>query len=86
MKTVNGNDEQNKSIPVAAQTWIQMLAREEAQKVILQHLDLCPFTALEIEDRVRKIETRFALLIGFMVGSGLLGGATGAAVFKMLGG
>ena len=83
---MDGNGNEIKTVPVATQSWIQMLAREESQKVILQHLDLCPFAASKIEERVRKIETRFALLLGFMIGSGLLGGAAGAAMFKALGG
>jgi hypothetical protein len=31
-----------------------------------------------------RLRLRFALLIGFMIGSGLLGGAAGAAVMKCL--
>jgi hypothetical protein len=65
---------------------LRLLAREESERTILQHLSLCPFSNLKIEERVRTIETRFALLLGFMAGSGLLGGATGAIVVKILGG
>jgi len=65
---------------------IRTIAHEEAEKVILQHLKLCPFANLNIEERVRKIETRIALLLGFMIGSGIIGGAAGAAVIKALGG
>jgi len=65
---------------------IRTIAHEEASKVILQHLKLCPFANLNIEERVRKIETRIALLLGFMIGSGIIGGAAGAAVIKALGG
>ena len=63
-------------------TNFQRLAREQAESVILQHLSLCPFAGLRIEERVRAIETRFATLIGFMLGSGLLGGVAGAALVK----
>lgn len=65
---------------------IRAIAHEEAEKTILQHLSLCPFASLNIEERVRKIETRFALLLGFMVGSGFLGGAAGGLMVKLLGG
>ena len=65
---------------------LRHVAKEEAKRIILQHLALCPFSNLKIEERVRTIETRFALLLGFMVGSGFHGGATGAIVVKILGG
>ena len=68
-------------------TWTnQMIAAEEARKVIMQHLALCPFANLHIEQRVRTIETNYARLTGFMVGSGLLGGAVGAGISKLIGG
>jgi len=60
-----------------------MIARTEANKVILQHLSLCPFAQLNIEERTRKLENRFSLLIGTMIGSGLIGGATSAAILRM---
>lgn len=63
---------------------IHMAAREEAGDMIRTHLQFCPFAALKIEERLRLQEQRFIALIGFMFGSGLLGGATGAALFKVL--
>lgn len=68
------------------QPQLRLMIKEEVERVILQHLSLCPFSNLKIEERVRTIENRFNLLLGFMVGSGVLGGAAGAAVFKALGG
>lgn len=62
------------------------ITREEIRIAVDRHLNLCPFSKLGIEKRVRSIENRFMLLLGFMVGSGFFGGVTGAAVFKMLGG
>ena len=62
----------------------RMIAAEEARKIILQHLSLCPFADLHIEERVRAIETNYARLTGFMIGSGLLGGAAGAAISKLI--
>jgi hypothetical protein len=63
---------------------LHMLARDEASKVILQHLTLCPFAQLRIEERLRSIETNYARLTGFMIGSGLLGGALGAGISKLI--
>jgi hypothetical protein len=62
----------------------RLIAQEESRKVILQHLDLCPFANLQIESRVRNLEISYARLIGFMAGSGLLGGATGAMITRLL--
>jgi len=60
--------------------------REEIRIAVDRHLNVCPFSKLSIEKRVRSIENRFMLLLGFMVGSGFFGGVTGAAMFKFLGG
>jgi len=62
------------------------IIREEARSIIVEHLQLCPFAQLDIEGRIRKQENRFSLLVGFMFGSGILGGSVGAAIFKVLGG
>ena len=67
-------------------TSIHLIAREEAGKIIQEHLGWCPFTKLQIEPRLRLQEQRFYALVGFMLGSGVLGGAAGAALFKALGG
>lgn len=61
------------------------LIRDEANKIIIQHLGLCPFARTRIEERVSELERRWAALIGFMLGSGLLGGAGGALLTKLLG-
>jgi hypothetical protein len=63
----------------------RLVAAQEAERMILQHLKLCPFANLNIEARLRKIELRFATLIGFMLGSGMLGGISGALLSKLIG-
>ncbi len=72
--------QEGSTLPPVNQTIL--LARQEAERVILQHLSLCPFASLKIEERVRWLEGRFLLLVGFMLGSGLLGGAVGGALIK----
>ena len=69
----------------ADEAWVHLVSREEAAKVISDHLGWCPFAKLDIEQRVRSIENRFTLLIGFMVGSGILGGVAGTLLSKLLG-
>ena len=66
-------------------TSIHQAACEEARKVVAKRGDECPFTKLKIEERVRSVEMHFTTLIGFMAGSGLLGGVAGGAIFKALG-
>lgn len=63
---------------------VRLIARDEANKVILEHLALCPFARADVEERLRKVETRLATLIGLMVGSGVLGGATTFALSKLI--
>lgn len=59
---------------------VRLIAKEEFNNQIVMHLGLCPFTKLEIEKRLRTIENRFVALVGFMLGSGLLGGAVGGSI------
>lgn len=63
---------------------VAMIARREAYTVIHEHLALCPFAVLNIEERVRSVEMNYAKLIGFMTGSGILGGAAGGVLVNFL--
>ncbi len=63
---------------------LAMIARREAYDVIKEHLTLCPFAALHIEERIRNVEMNYAKLIGFMTGSGILGGAAGATIVNYI--
>lgn len=63
---------------------LTMLARREAYQVIGEHLALCPFAVLRIEERLRVVEMNYAKLIGFMTGSGILGGAAGGVLVNFL--
>lgn len=62
----------------------RIMARLEVDRAIFQHLQHCPFANLHIEERMRSLENRFSLLIGLMVGSGLLGGISGALLQKLI--
>lgn len=79
----NGNPNPQSDINEQMSSHAQLIARREAEKVILQHLTLCPFAQLNIELRMRKLENRFTLLIGTMIGSGLIGGATASVISKL---
>jgi hypothetical protein len=74
--------QEGSTLPPVNQTIL--LARQEAERAILQHLTLCPFANLHIEERLRTIELRFAWLIGLMMGSGLIGGIAGAALQRLI--
>ncbi|MCX5676445.1 MAG: hypothetical protein NTX87_15700 [Planctomycetota bacterium] len=50
-------------------------------RALLKHMQTCPVAL-----RVAKIEIRLSALVGFMLGSGLLGGAAGAMVCRAIGG
>lgn len=63
----------------------RLVAEAAARQVVIEHLRLCPFSGANVEGRVRSLETNYARLTGFMVGSGLLGGAASAIVAKMIG-
>jgi len=63
---------------------LRLIVRDETNKLLLSHLQLCPFVKNKIEERTRTLETKLATLLGFMVGSGLLGGVTGAGLTSLL--
>ena len=62
---------------------IREAAREAARTVIEEHVKSCPI--VRIEQRVQVLESRFSLLLGAIIGSGALGGATAAGLMKLLG-
>lgn len=75
-------DQEGLTLPPFDQT--RYLARIEAQRAVTAHAKDCPLFTLCIEPRLRTLETRFALLIGLMIGSGLIGGIAGAALQRCL--
>lgn len=78
------SDADQEGVTLAPKWNMKAIAKEAAQEIILQHLSLCPFAGLNIEIRVRKLENDYARLIGFMIGSGILGGAAGAGVAQLI--
>jgi len=57
---------------------MRAVALEAARVALEAHARECP--ARNLETRVRRIELRFAALLGFMAGSGFLGGLAGGFV------
>ena len=62
----------------------RLIAEAAARQVVIEHLSLCPFAVGKVDERLRNVETSFARLVGFMLGSGLLGGAAGAVVARLM--
>ena len=75
---------QGRRIEETDQELTRLIARDEASKAIIQHLRLCPMADQQIPARLRSLELNFWKLVGFMLGSGALGGATGALLAKLL--
>ncbi len=48
-------------------------------RALAKHIAACP-----MPERVRKLEIRFAALLGWMTGAGVVGGAAGAMIAKAL--
>lgn len=67
------------------QAAVELIARKTAEHALREHLTLCPFASLAIEQRLRAVETRFAALLGAVVGSGVLGGSVGALLSALFG-
>ena len=73
-------------IPVGINQFVRDAARVEALQVAVEHESRCSvrrdFGDLQL--RVQKLELKLSSLIAFMLGSGLLGGAAGAALVKAM--
>ncbi len=63
----------------AAQDAAKKAAREAASTALTEYRANCP-----LEQRLRRVELRFAALVGFMTGSGFLGGFAGGMLANLL--
>jgi len=77
-------DAEQEGITLSPVNTTRLVAEGAARQVVMEHLSLCPFGKANCEQRLRALETNFARLIGFMLGSGALGGATGAILSHLL--
>ena len=78
------NDSDPPELILPPQQAVRLVAEAAARQVVIEHIRLCPFAGSKIDERVRGLETSFARLVGFMLGSGLLGGAAGATIAKLI--
>jgi hypothetical protein len=82
-------DEHPVQVPLA--DYVKQAATTAARVVIAEHVKTCPREYLSdkvnaIDERVKRIEIRFATLIGLMVGSGMCGGAVSGTLIHLMGG
>ena len=78
------DDATQEGINLSPQNTVRLIAEAAARQVIIEHITLCPLAKEAISERLRKLEMRFSTLVGFMLGSGLLGGTTGALLTRFL--
>ena len=78
------DDSEQEGINLTPINHTRLVAEAAARQVVMEHIHLCPFAGAEIEKRLRSLENSFARLIGFMVGSGILGGLAGAITSHIL--
>ena len=90
----DGRDGSDISIRVPLEQWVREIVQETVWQVVKEampeHVKGCEAIRLvstikENSKKVDELRMRFATLIGFMVGSGALGGVAGAIVSKLLG-
>ena len=84
-RSMDRDDADQEGVTLPPVTATRLIAESAARRVVIEHIGLCPFAKSNIDERVRCLETSFARLVGFMIGSGLLGGAAGAIVTKLIG-
>lgn len=78
------SDAEQEATTLPPTTTTRLLAREEAQSAIDRHAAACSFNNARVEYRVRCLEISYGRLIGFLLGAGILGGAAGGLVSKLL--
>lgn len=77
-------DADQEGITLPPTSGARLVARDEAERAVDRHALNCPFAAARVEVRLRTLEISYARLLGFLLGSGILGGAAGGAVAKLL--
>ena len=78
------DDSDQEGITLPPRTTTRLIAEAAARQVVIEHIGLCPFAGAKVEERLRNMETSYARLLGFMLGSGLLGGLAGSVVAKLM--
>lgn len=63
---------------------LRLIIRDETNALLMAHLKLCPFVGNKVEERLRAVEMKSSTIVGLIIGSNVLGAATGATVAKML--
>jgi len=85
--------ETDQSIKVPLDKWVEQIAdraaERAARKVIDDHEKRCVIVGVKTtsdqhEERLGKLEKGWAWLLGFMIGSGLVGGAAGGWLSRFL--
>ena len=71
-------------IVVPLDEFVEAISIKAAWVVIDKHIPTCGIKDVTL--RLQKIEGRFNILLGAIIGSGALGGAVGAVVQKILSG
>lgn len=78
------SDSEQEGVTLSPINTTRLVAEAAARQVIIEHIKLCPFAGSRVEERLRTLESRFALMIGLMLGSGFIGGATAATLAKLV--
>ena len=66
--------------PLTVAEPLDVWAEKLIDRALAKHANSC-----KLRERVEKLEVKLSTLIGFMAGSGLLGGVTGAAIARWMG-
>ena len=67
--------------PSSAHVPIEQWVEEIIRRTVAEHLSNCPNA-----ERIQRLEVKWGTLLGFMAGSGTLGGLAGGIIVKMVGG
>lgn len=67
--------EDKAKVEIKLEDWVEAII----ERAVSKHVSACP-----VHEKVQRLEIKWAQLVGFMLGSGTLGGVAGSVISKVL--
>lgn len=80
--TANPTDADRPTVRLPMTAYLEAVARTAAREAVEEYRKNCPIA--DLESRLRALEIRFGIFLGFTAGSGFLGGLAGGWLATIL--